>query len=341
MEIITANRLFNFFVGNKHRHILWTDSGWISSPFPISINLILKHMRYDIAIGSYPIYENGDGRNYCKWLCIDVDAHTDEDRMLYLEDLINNIYIELLSDEGIPQDSMLLEFSGGGYHLWIFLEEKTTLEMASKFAYVIKERLKEYDFGGYVELYPKQFTTEHLEKGLGNAVRLPCGKNLGKGVESQIIRGNIEDIIQFNTDKYVDIEVPEEDLGEYLEPRVNAEVFPPMDVDEELAFWLEFPLKPCIKMIITGQTRCHGAPHAHKIRMATVHECNHYKMPIDVIVKAFKNQPDYVEEKTRKQVLSVLRTSRRVDSRYGCDKIRAMGYCHKETLGCDYVWQTT
>lgn len=335
---MTANQIYKYFVGNPERYIIWRG-GWVSEQLPITNALIIKHLRHEIAIGSYPIYTNGSGDEYCKWICIDVDAHDEPDELPYWYGQLKELYGDLIFIEEVPYESMILEFSGGGYHLWILLEDKTPLELANKFIYHLRDLyLKSLDFGAVVEIFPKQATTVHLKKGIGNAVRLPCGKNLGKGVVSKIKRGNLNIIKPYNLERYKNIEIPERySVNGYCTPRTSMEIFNAMEVDEELDFWLEFPLKPCIKMVISGETQCHSLGQVgHKIRMAVVHECRYYGMPLDTIVKCFSNQMDFDPEKTTTQVMSVIESSNRKDGRYSCSKIDEMGFCHKNYLGCEY-----
>lgn len=330
--------LYNKFVGNPNRYIIWRN-GWVSEELPITKALIMKHLRGEIAIGSYPIYREA-GNVYCRWICLDVDAHEQPEELDYLYPQLNDFYDELLYEEEIPLESMILEFSGGGYHLWILLEDKTPLELAAKFIYELRQTLNTYVFCSCVEVFPKQMTIENLPKGVGNAVRLPCGKNIGKGLKTKIITGNIYDIKPFNIEAYDSVEIPAKfSTNGYCNPRKDIEIYNPRDIDEELDFWLEFPLKPCIKMIIKGETQCHSLGEVgHKVRMAVVHECRYYKIPEEVIWIVFRNQSDYDPIKVMSQVRSVIESSTRKDGRYSCDKINEMGFCHKNYLGCDYEY---
>ena len=157
--------IYDLFVGNKKNHIIFEDT-WKRSFLPISLNLILKHLRYEVAIGSYTIYYNGGNKPYAKWICIDIDSHErvpmetrkeildeydDKTAKLILKKLekeyakrvnikikdqhfqvVNYLYDESIRLLGISNEYMMVEDSVGGYHLWIFLKEYTTLEDVGK-----------------------------------------------------------------------------------------------------------------------------------------------------------------------------------------------------------------
>ena len=177
-------------------------------------------MEHKFAIGSYPIYIK-DGNEYCKWICIDVDSHkrvpkelrdkirNDYPKTWKLEIIkIQRIYRKLI-DEDIKKiqydfaldismysseyfdtnkNSVFMEDSGGGFHIWILLEDNTLLEEAGKYIEMIKPKIimkyREYiENGEDPEFYPKQYTLSHLDEKCGNGVRLPFGKNIGKNYQ--------------------------------------------------------------------------------------------------------------------------------------------------------------
>jgi len=374
MRVVIPSEIYDYFVGNKGNHIIFNDGVWKRSFMPITKNLILKHVRFQIAIGSYPIYiENGTP--YCKWICIDVDSHKrvpkkvrdevreeydDKTAKLILKKLekeyskkvdvavkakqlyyVDEIYRHSEHHLGIPIDNVALEDSGGGYHIWIFLKEHTTLEDVGKWVYKFRPQL-DHVYRALVgdeempEIYPKQYTTEHLSKSLGNAVRLPYGYNFNKKHHSKILfvpeyicitqirkKLNLHELVK-------DIVVDLTKLNGIHATRKKVEVYKSQDMPVSLDFYMELPIRPCLKMIINGETQCFGS-HGHYMRMALVHELRYVKMPLHIMVDCFKQQYDFDDNITLAQIESVLNSTRKKDGRYSCGKIAQLGYCH----GCD------
>jgi len=358
--------LYDLFVGNKKNHIIFEET-WKRSFLPISVNLILKHLRHEIAIGSYTIYYNGGNTPYAKWICIDIDSHEripqkareeileeydDKTAKLILKKLekeyakkvnkeikachlefVNFLYDESIRLLGVTNDHIIVEDSVGGYHLWIFLEDYTTLEDVGKWVYVYRPILNTnyrrfLNDDEFPEVYPKQYTVEHLGQGLGNGVRLPLGYNFNKDGGSRILRGDLETVKKFNLQSLVkDVDVDVSELNGIHCRRETSEVYDAKELPMTLDFWEELPIRECFKWIMNGKTQCFGE-HGHFMRMALVHECKFIKMPINIIVDCFRNQYDFDEAITRIQVDSILNTSNRKDGRYSCDKIKQIGYCH-------------
>ena len=357
--------LYNLFVGNKKNHIIFDDT-WKRSFLPISINLLLKHLRHEIAIGSYAIY-NGGINPYCKWICIDIDSHErvpqhvreevreeydDKTAKLILKKLekeyakkvnqdikkkhlkvLYNLYGWSKEVLGIPNDYIIGEDSVGGYHLWIFLKEKTLLEDVGKWVYKYREKINEIyteylDDKEFPEIYPKQYSLDHLHKGLGNGVRIPLGYNFNKKGVSEIIRGDLNTVEKFDLHELVkDVEIDVKQMNGFHCRRETVEIYDAQEIPSSLDFWMEFPIRECFKWIIDGKTQCFDE-HGHFIRMALVHECRFYKMPLETIVSCFHNQYDFDEPITRTQIESVINSTRKKDGRYGCEKIKQLGYCH-------------
>jgi hypothetical protein len=365
-NIITI--LYNLFVGNKKNHIIFSDT-WKRSFLPISRNLLIKHVRHEIAIGSYAIY-NGGAKPYCKWICIDIDSHErvpqsvrEEVREEYEEKTAKLIlkklekeYSKRVNQEvkkkhlaivlnifdcsedvlGIPSDYIIAEDSVGGYHIWIFLKEKTLLEDVGKWVYKYRDKINEVytkylDDEELPEIYPKQYGLDHLHKGLGNGVRIPLGYNFNKKGASKMVLGYISKVKKFDLHELVkDIEIDVKQMNGFHCRREVVEVYDAQEIPSSLDFWLELPIRECFKWIINGKTQCFGE-HGHFMRMALVHECKFYKMSIDTMVECFRNQYDYDELITKAQLESVLNSTRKRDGRYGCEKIKQLGYCH----GCN------
>lgn len=264
-----------------------------------------------------------------------VNQSVKAEHLRMIEELYNRNETSSWKWLGIPNEYIVLEDSVGGYHLWTFLEDKTPLEDVGKWVYNIKDRImilhNEFFLDAeYPEFYPKQFTMEHLDKGLGSGVRLPLGYNFNKKGASEILKGDLKTVKKFDLHNLVkDWEIPKYESGRHSNTtRQITEVFKAQDVPLTLDFYMELPIRPCLKRLITGETQCF-AEHGHLMRMALVHECKYIKMPKEVMIDCFKNQYDFDEEITWAQLDSVLNSSNRKDGRYGCHTIRKLGYCHE------------
>lgn len=362
---ISPIKIYNFFVGNKRTHIEWEDVCWVRRFTPITPKKIRDHLKHDLCIGSYPIYYKDD-KEYCKWICIDVDSHKripekikkeimekypDKWRVAYSRlkkeykkkidyetkklqrDFCSKIVLNqekyLLTDK----NSVILEDSGGGFHIWILLDDYTLLLDAGKYMETIKEEICEL-YSKMVpeqelpEFYPKQYKTDHLDKDCGNGVRIPFGKNIGKNYITEILYGNIDKLEKVNiksiADNYKGPDVTR--TCKIVCRREVLEEFEEQEVDRQLEFWLFYPrIRPCFKRIMNGITQCYNE-HGHKMRMAMVHELQYAGVPEHLIPLCFENQLDYNPETTKVQVFSLLKKG---DWRWSCLKIRKLGYCHE------------
>ena len=361
------NRLYDLFVGNKQTQIIFREN-WERLYHPITNNLIRRHLKHEIAIGSYSIYRS-NGDIYSKWICIDIDSHKRIDPLIrkeirrdYEADMAKRILkklekkykklidldvkkrqLEMIEELfkinetggyfGIPNEYIVLEDSGGGYHLWIFLKDKTLLSDVGKWVYHARPRLNltycEFFLnGGYPEIYPKQYSIEHLNKGVGNGVRLPLGYNFSKKWSSEILKGDLRTVEKFDLHKLVENwSEPEPDYIEKGAKRMEVVVFEAQEVPITLDFYMELPIRTCFKRIINGMTQCED-DHGHLIRMALVHELRYYKVPMDIMIDCFKCQDDFDPVESNTQINSVINSSRLKDGRYSCLKIKQLGYCH-------------
>jgi len=371
---IPLQLIYSLFVGNKKAYIEWFNGRWVRRYSSITPHKIKQHTEHKIAIGSYPIYQK-DGKEYCKWICIDVDSHkrvpkhirdrirTDFPKTWKLEIIkITRTYRKLI-DQDIKKiqykfalevamysseyfktrkNCVFMEDSGGGYHIWVLLEDNTLLEDAGKYIEMIKPKLikkyREYiENGEDPEFYPKQYTLSHLDEKCGNGVRLPFGKNIGKDYSTKIICGLINKAEKLNiiniTQYYTGPDIMS--LSPGVSRRDEWEEYKPQEIDDKLFFWFSFPrIRPCFKKLMDGTTQCYDT-HGHRMRMAMCHECNFYRMPKELVINSYHNQFDYDEAYSRVQVDSVLTSTALRDPRYSCRKIKELGYCH-EFKGCNY-----
>jgi hypothetical protein len=142
------------------------EGGYVRAEAPLSDEELLAHLRGEKVVGVYQL--SRDSR--VKWAVWDIDAHNGgtEDALSSARRLYEHL------QKGIFKDACLLEFSGGGYHVWLFFSEPLPASGVKELA----ERLAE-EAGVRAEVFPKQ--GELPPDGYGNLVKLPLGRNLKWG----------------------------------------------------------------------------------------------------------------------------------------------------------------
>ena len=361
-------KLYDIFVGNKENHIEWDDTRWIRRYSPITPHLLKEHIDHEIAIGSYPIY-TVDNVDYCKWICMDVDAHqrvpkelrdkikkefpdawkarlksvekkykkgVDEKLKMLQHIFCSNVAsnLDLLKCE---RKNILYENSGGGFHIWIFLKPYTTLENVGKYIETVKPEINKLykeltNDSDLPEFYPKQYSTEHLEQKCGNGVRIPFGKNKGKDRITEVYHpNNLNDIVPLDVIPIAEAyEGPDiKEVSPGFCAREEVEIYDKEEIGSMVEFWYYFPYIRPCFKSVMDGSTQCYNTHGHRMRMALVHELVYYDAPKHVICECFKNQYDYDPTYTRLQVDSILRSSRG-HWKYSCDKIKQIGYCEND-----------
>lgn len=154
-----------------------------------TLELIQKHLDREEVLGAYTVNQG----NFVRWIAFDIDSKVGIEKAREIAKKIS----DFLKENNIPH---VIEFSGSkGYHVWIFMVEKTDAKRAKEFG----ERLR--DFYGFaksgklhVEVYPKQ--SELAKDEIGSLLRLPLGRHP----------------VTFNEAKFVSIDQWED--GPALEP---------------------------------------------------------------------------------------------------------------------------
>ncbi|MCD8479071.1 MAG: hypothetical protein LRZ88_01820 [Candidatus Cloacimonetes bacterium] len=83
-----------------------------------------------------------------------------------------------------------IESSGyKGYHVWVFLEQKTSANLAKAFAERIAAQIPMDGLPLQLEVFPKQST---IKQGYGNLVKLPYGIHRLSGKLSTMLDGELE-----------------------------------------------------------------------------------------------------------------------------------------------------
>jgi len=133
--------------------------------YPLSDDVIRKHLEGNITIGIYPMLEN----ETCYFLAVDFDKQNwQEDTKAFLTTCRNN---------NIPA-SLERSRSGNGGHVWIFFSETVSASLARQLgSYLITETMSqrhELDMKSYDRLFPNQDTLP--KGGFGNLIALPLQK---------------------------------------------------------------------------------------------------------------------------------------------------------------------
>jgi hypothetical protein len=141
------------FVSRRDCYALQLNDGkYVCIKEPLTLDLLLAHVRGDLTLGVYVL----DINSFAHWLCLDGDYEEDFSRLKQLADD--------LKAQGVPS---YLELSRRGGHLWLFTAPLSGAEIR----YLGRQLLLPYSLSR-IELYPKQ---NYLTSGPGSLVRLPLG----------------------------------------------------------------------------------------------------------------------------------------------------------------------
>ena len=170
---LSAEKIYELFCHRRDCYSLQQANGaYFIQKSPLTINLIKRHLKGEITIGTYAL--NTD--NTVKWACVDIDGYSHEVWKLYPEALI--VY-NCFKD--FPR---ILEFSGRkGFHIWIFFNPKVKAKFAQ---IVVKARLNRPELNKY-EVFPKQTTLSESRR-YGNLVKLPFAVHKISGKRSKILK---------------------------------------------------------------------------------------------------------------------------------------------------------
>lgn len=168
---MTLSRIYYelFFSESTHySQIMPTSKGYeyrTQTGIP-TLDLIQKHLDKQEVLGAYTVNPG----NTVKWIAFDIDSKIGIEKAREIAKKI----CEFLDANNIPY---VVEFSGSkGYHIWIFMVEKTEAKRAKEFGEKVR------DFFGFaktgklhVEVYPKQ--SELVGDEIGSLLRLPLGRH--------------------------------------------------------------------------------------------------------------------------------------------------------------------
>lgn len=318
----------NFFVGRKDAYILQQNNGiYTAIKEEITELLLLQHVKKQKTVGSYCAYQIDD-EWYCKWVCIDIDNHDNSTPMKELELFSYKVYIDLIDEFHININDPCREFSGGGYHIWIKLMEKSTLERAFDFKLAIANYLLK-TFNLDAEIFPKQATIDN--GGYGNAAKLPLSINRKYNTFCEIL--DDFDLAKQGSGYKIPDWIPTHDLIE-KNPRIRkaSEDNEPEEVEivDECFEWFLNQIKPCLKAIALGKLSTHNCPKdtGHLMNISLCNALHYVGAPIEIRVKAFEKQPFFSYAETKKKVLKLEKGfKKKYAENLSCKTIRKRGFC--------------
>jgi len=191
----------------------------------------------------------------------------------------------------IPAGAICRERSGRGYHVWIKLENETTLLRAFDFREDVKEKISQF-FGMECEIFPKQLSIEGLVKGLGNFVKVPLSINRKNNVFCEIL-DNFDLSQQSEGFKITDLiskirkSKRKEQRFSFKQSQFDLSKWKPLENMEDHTFFEK--LRPCLYEIVKG---VYGD---HWIRMQVANELFKLKTPLSTRINAFRRQADFDE----------------------------------------------
>ena len=292
-----------------------------------------------------------------------------------LKDLVNEIKNFFKKYYRIPRQAICSEESGRGFHIWINLEELTTLKRAYDFREDIFKNVL-LQFGIELdEIFPKQDTIDdihkcpHCEKknrisvynrdkfytcrycntdfetkanvielGLGNFVKLPYSINRNTKTECIILDKNFDLTVQ-------EAFVINELIKQVRKTKQKERDINPKKSEVDLDKWTPLDkddvffyskLRYCLKQLVNGRQAT--GTYGHDIRIALANDLFKLKAPISTRINAFARQKDFDVVKTTYQVEDLEMRARKSNRFFtsNCKTIAKWGYCYSE---CPYRYR--
>lgn len=147
----------------------------------INAPAIKLHLAGTQTLGAYQIHPDDDTLG---WVCFDIDREADESK--------KELWLKVrrcawgLRELSVPHS---LEYTGCGFHLWVFPKHPMPAAAALPLAELWASRFRT-DEGELirVEIFPKQSGLDHTQKKRGNLVQLPLGHHLRTKERSRFFR---------------------------------------------------------------------------------------------------------------------------------------------------------
>ncbi len=138
--------------------------GYFTVNDPITDELLEMHIRGDATVGVYNLSKESE----VLWVCFDFDPIKDQP-----EKALENANKTFQYLRGTKYaDAVMLEYSGRGYHIWLFFSELVDAGIARETG---RQIMRDSELDIAVEVFPKQVRLS--QRGFGNLVKLPFGIN--------------------------------------------------------------------------------------------------------------------------------------------------------------------
>ena len=158
--IVSAHTIDEIFIQRRDIVSFQLDDGrYIKKVKPLTLELLVDHLRGELTLGSYLLNEKSQGR----YLVLDADSDPEWRRLQALA-------LALSEKEAISY----LENSRRGGHLWLFMVSPMEGKQIQTFGQGL---LAYFNIAG-IELFPKQ---DRLSRGPGSLIRLPFGVHRKSG----------------------------------------------------------------------------------------------------------------------------------------------------------------
>lgn len=201
------------------------DWGYFTVDDSITDALLEMHVRGDATVGVYNLSKESE----VLWVCFDFDQIKDQpDKAL---ENANKVFQYLRGTR--YADAAMLEFSGRGYHIWVFFSELVDAGIARETG---RQIIRDSELDIAVEVFPKQVRLS--QRGYGNLVKLPFGINRKNGVPSDMY-------FPKELSKIKPIDVQSDKWKEYAE---TLDLLNPEDLEWETPKYLNYP---CWRTIAT------------------------------------------------------------------------------------------
>ena len=275
IEIIPVKEIKKlFFVRDDTYPIQNNDGRYRRIKETVTEEIIKKHLRGEITIGSYQINPKDDT---VKWGCFDIDAeHVEESKRKTYE------IRKKLIQKGIPYESILMEKSGspGSYHVWLVISSRIKASTVKTFMESIRDEID-----SNIEVFPKQESAG--VDNIGNLVKLPFGYHQKTKVWSEIgIATSSDRMIEgFDVLKHV---------KRCTIPKIKRK-----SGKKEIKEQKE--LRPCFKKAIEEGWSLHG-PGGDWFRLALVNELIANNYTDEQIHDVFKSQDNYNYDTTQAKI---------------------------------------
>ena len=367
MSVDLVNFLRNHLIGNPSAYIKTVKRAnpmsnkrywsWVTEYRRITKDMLQKHIDGKLSIGSFPVYYKWKTL-YCSFVAIDVDFHiefekdgvkidsVDENLKQKAKDIIEYLYMDAQKYFGLSRKSIVVEDSGGGYHIWIPLKEGTTLKNAALYINYIRPKIQQHFIGvdDSIEFFPKQSAedmkmsdgTVNLSKKPGNAIRLPFGTNHKRKFKSRIIFGNAmtfipADIMPITKKlKYTISQIKTKKMNKSL-PETSLDTIDRRDVviEEGIKHFYEHPdFRLCFKYCIDRRHKLRG-DNGNIMRVGLSNELYAMGAKKTTIAQAFANQDDFKFEKAMRKVDDCIKYVNYYNHplTLRCKTIKKLGFC--------------